>query len=135
MQFSEPLRACGFAVGSAHYSNHLPGRVFPAQIVLPVNLAGIITIQAVLDTGSTWCTFNPELIDLLGDTVEDTYAPAERLIIRGEHYAGRLVRMVMRLQGGVLHLQYTPLAQLRRPHPRDGACGVGNSGASAVLLA
>ena len=101
MQFSEPLRACGFAVGATRYSDHLPGRAFPAQIVLPVNLGGVITIQAVVDTGSTWCILNPELIGLLGDAVDDAYVPAERLIIRGELYTGRLVRLPMRLQAEI----------------------------------
>ena len=101
MQFSEPLRACGFAIGVTRYSDHLPGRAFPAQIVLPINLAGLITIQAVVDTGSTWCVLNPELIGLLGDAVEDTYAPAELLTVRGEHYTGRLVRLPMGLQAEI----------------------------------
>lgn len=54
-----------------------------------------------MDTGSTWCILNPEIVAFLGDVVEETYVPTESLIIRGVRYEGRLIRVGMRLQAAV----------------------------------
>jgi len=54
-----------------------------------------------MDTGSTWCILNPNIVTLLGDMVEETYKPTEPLIIRGIRYEGRLVRVAIRLYAEV----------------------------------
>lgn len=97
MSFLDPLRACGFAVGATRYRDQLVGSTHHAQLVVPVRLGGWVTTEAVVDTGSTWSIFSPDLITLLEDTVEETYAPTEQIVIRGVAYTGRLVRLAMRL--------------------------------------
>lgn len=112
MRFIDPLSSCGFASGAMSYRDHAPGRTFPSQIVLPVKLANQIVITAIVDTGSTWCIVDPEIIALLGKAVEETYDPGE-LIIRGVRYQGRLVRLSMRLQaeqGSDLEIEATVFA-------------------------
>jgi hypothetical protein len=101
VQFVDDLRACGFAIGAARYSDHLAGYTVAAQIVLPVRVGGIFTTQAVVDTGSTWCILNPDIVAFLSGTVEETYTPAESLVIRGTRYQGRLVRVEIRFQAEV----------------------------------
>jgi hypothetical protein len=101
VQFADELQACGFATGVAHYSDNLPGRVSSAHIVLTISLGGAITTQAIVDTGSTWCILNPDIVAFLGDVIEEMYAPTESLIIRGIRYQGRLVRVAIRLRAEV----------------------------------
>ncbi|NTU83706.1 MAG: hypothetical protein HGA45_30760 [Chloroflexales bacterium] len=97
MSFLNPLRACGFAVGATCYRDQLVGSTHHAQLVVPVRLGGWLTTEVVVDTGSTWCILSPELVTLLEVTVEETYAPSEKIVIRGVPYNGRLVRLAMRL--------------------------------------
>lgn len=101
MRFVDDFRACGFATGVARYSDNLPGRVSAAHIVLAINIGRAITTQAIVDTGSTWCILNPDIVAILGDAVEDTYEPTESLVIRGIRYQGRLVRVSIRLPAEV----------------------------------
>lgn len=69
--------------------------------MLAINIGRAITTQAIVDTGSTWCILNPDIVAILGDVVEETYAPTESLIIRGIRYQGRLVRVLIRLPAEV----------------------------------
>ncbi len=48
----------------------------------------------ILDTGATWCTMDPELVSGLG--VSDL-GLVHRMIIRGEEYEGRILRLVLTL--------------------------------------
>jgi hypothetical protein len=101
VQFADDLQACGFATGATHYSDHLPGRVSVPQIVLTIRLAGTFTTDAIVDTGSTWCIFSPDIVALFEPMIEDTYAPQLPLVIRGNSYRGRLVRVSVRLPAEV----------------------------------
>ncbi len=101
MHFVDDLQACGFATGVARYSDNLPGRVSAAHMVLTIRIGGVITTQAIIDTGSTWCILNPDIVAILGDVVEETYVPTESLVIRGIRYQGRLVRVAIRLPAEV----------------------------------
>lgn len=38
-----------------------------------------------MDTGSTWCILNPEMVAFLSGSFEETYAPSVPLLIRGTH--------------------------------------------------
>ena len=100
MHFTDDLRACGFATGLARSSDNLPGRVSAAHMVLTIRIGGIITTQAILDTGSPWCILNPDMVAILGDLVEETYVPTESLVIRRIHYQGRFARVAIRLLVG-----------------------------------
>ena len=66
-------------------------------MVLTIRIGGIITTQAILDTGSPWCILNPDMVAILGDLVEETYVPTESLVIRRIYYQGRFARVVIRL--------------------------------------
>ncbi len=97
VHFTDDLRACGFATGLARSSDNLPGRVSAAHMVLTIRIGGLITTQAILDTGSPWCILNPDMVAILGDLVEETYVPTESLVIRRIYYQGRFARVVIRL--------------------------------------
>jgi hypothetical protein len=90
-RFVDPLITSGFATGVLHYIDHYPGYEHINHMVLPVRLADRLSVLAILDTGSTWCIFDPELMGLINDAIDLVDQPEEQLLIRGTRYRGRLV--------------------------------------------
>jgi len=97
-QFAQLLFSGNFAVGMTYYEDYYPGQEQAVRVVLPVTLAGRLTVYAIVDTGSPWCILEPDLVALLGTAVQASYTPGEKLMIRGTLYAGRLLRMGISLR-------------------------------------
>lgn len=100
-QFANLLISGSFASGVISYQDYYPGREHTARIVLPIVVAGRLTIPAIVDTGAPWCILDPEVVDFVGTGIQATYTPSEKLIIRGELYEGRLLRMSLSLQSEI----------------------------------
>jgi hypothetical protein len=92
-RFAQLLIGGHFATGIASYEDYYPGQQQSARIVLRITAAGSLTVPAIVDTGSPWCILDPVIIELIETRVEATYAPNERLLIRGTLYEGRLLRI------------------------------------------
>lgn len=100
-QFANLLISGSFASGVISYQDYYPGQEHTARIVLPIVVAGRLTIPAIVDTGAPWCILDPEVVDFVGTGIQATYTPSEKLIIRGELYEGRLLRMSLSLQSEI----------------------------------
>jgi hypothetical protein len=92
-RFARQLFATDFVVGVLSYQDTYPGQAETSRLVLPLILTGQITIQAVLDTGAPWCVLDPEVAEMVITPDLATYAPRERLLIRGTRYDGQLCRI------------------------------------------
>lgn len=69
------------------------GDVFlSSHIVVPVLVSGLLT-QAIVDTGSTWCIFDPELIRQIDISEDEWYDLGQALPIRGQLMSGKLVNL------------------------------------------
>ena len=95
-QFAQGLFDSGFAIGVARYLDRYLDQEDP-RIVVMVNVAGVITVPAIVDTGASWCVIDPEIFAEIADRIPAS-APVSSLLIRGVLYEGNLVRLTMRLE-------------------------------------
>ena len=116
-RFNQPLFDSGFASGLVYYEDQYPGQDPTARIVLTVTVAGLHTVQAIVDTGAPWCLFDADILAELESMHADTL-PIERLTIRGVLYQGRLTRIVLSLradEGEDLDLEATVFVPILNP--------------------
>jgi len=97
-RFAQLLISGHFASGVTRYEDHYSRQEQFARIVLTVTVERYLTVRAVVDTGAPWCILAPETVEQLGIMPRATYAPDERLTIRGISYGGRLLRMKIGLR-------------------------------------
>lgn len=99
-RFADALFDSEFALGMTSYLDHFPGEPQQRRIVLDVELDGIgQPVPAVIDTGATWCIFDPGLLSALDiDQSAGLRIDADRAYnIRGYLYTGWLVRIPITL--------------------------------------
>lgn len=94
-QFTDMLISGGFATGAAHYEDFYSNEEHAARIVLTVTVARQTTVQAIVDTGATWCIFAPDMVQ---DSAPVNHALGVTLLVRGISYTGKLVRMKIGLR-------------------------------------
>src|SRR5215475_412564 len=101
-RFERLFRDGNFASHVTRYNDYYPRQEQSTRIVLTINVAGLLTLPAIVDTGAPWCILDPETLSLIETGIEGTYVPSGRLLIRGVLYEGRLVRIpigIMTTQG------------------------------------
>lgn len=104
------LSRTGFVAGVARYEDHYPGQEDVARMVIPLIVAGQLTVPAIVDTGAPWCVLDPEIAEWVQDSVQALYTPDQRLMIRGVLYRGRLLRLDLQVpsfQGESLQVEAT----------------------------
>ncbi len=109
-QFFSKLTRTGFVSGVTRYEDHYPGQEDSARMVIPLVVAGQLTVPAIVDTGAPWCILDPEIAEWVQDAVQALYTPEQRLMIRGVLYRGRLLRLTLTLpsfQGESLQVEAT----------------------------
>ncbi|MCK6627860.1 MAG: hypothetical protein L6R45_22120 [Anaerolineae bacterium] len=92
-RFANLLISGNFASGATSYEDYYPGQEHTTRIVLPIVITSRLIIPAIVDTGAPWCILDPEVAEVLETAIQATYTPSEKLMIRGELYEGRLLRM------------------------------------------
>lgn len=97
-RFANLLISGNFASGATSYEDYYPGQEHTTRIVLPIVITSRLIIPAIVDTGAPWCILDPEVAEVLETAIQATYTPSEKLMIRGELYEGRLLRMSLSLQ-------------------------------------
>lgn len=86
----------GFASGATPYDEHW-GRFLSTHIIVPVRIGGLLT-QAIVDTGASWCIFDPEIIRQIGFQEAEWYdADQTMLPIRGQYMSGKLLNLPVSL--------------------------------------
>ena len=93
LELEKALFQSGFVSGRTIYKDHYPGNNQDNRIVIPVNIAGKITTEMMVDTGGHWCVVHPEIIDELSSEIFDAYFPEEKLRIRSDSYNGKIVKL------------------------------------------
>ncbi len=83
------------ASGAARYDDEYPGNAHQARVVVWLSLPDGLEIPAVLDTGAPWCILNPES---LPEVAMQGPGLVRRLVVRGEEYEGRMVRIPLVLR-------------------------------------
>lgn len=97
MRFTDLLISGDFACGAMYYADRYPEHEQTNLFVIPVIIvAHQQKAHAIVDTGSPWCVFDPNIIDF-GAIQDDDTIQRERLMIRGTVYEGRLLRVGVRL--------------------------------------
>ena len=114
-EFFPKLVRTGFISGVTHYEDQYPGQEDASRIVIPLVVAGQLTIPAIVDTGAPWCVLDPEIAEWVEDSVQALYVPEQRLMIRGVLYRGRLLRLNLTIpsqQGESLQVDATVFVPL-----------------------
>ena len=97
-RFHSQLLRDGFAVGSTHYADRYPGDEHNARIVVTVASPQGRAIEMIVDTGAPWCILDPELAEAWNLLSRTGHITLDWLNVRGERFAGRLVRANLTLQ-------------------------------------
>lgn len=85
----------GVAQGAAHYDDEYPSDPKHARVVVWGKLESGISFPMILDTAATWCVLDPELVS---DLALGELGLVRSIILRGETYEGRVVRLSMTLR-------------------------------------
>jgi len=117
-RFQQVLISDGFAVGSVNYTDRYPGDERNARIVLTITSPRGHAIEMIVDTGAPWCILDPELAESWGLLAKAEHVSLEWINVRGERFAGRLVRTNLTMQasyGEALTIEATVFVPILRP--------------------
>ncbi len=98
-QFAQQLLAMQFITGMVFYQDHVPNEEKHTRIVVGIRIAHFpSSVEAIVDTGAQWCIFDPAFIDpsIIESTTDKI--PVEQYLVRGTIYAGKIVRMNVRIE-------------------------------------